>query len=431
MSKAKMVVVLFISVFLISCSSYLTRYSFKTAVKNSKSEKLIYQEKLFGRYNHYFENDDFKLYMDIEPYAINFQLQNISEKPIRIIWDSIRVVLDYERIYKISKNLKNYSDDFLEINWQIKKDFIFCSFKNKTQNKMLFEKDGSLIKIGEEIRYNISDLTKSKQDKFSEISWQIKKDTILCLIANKTQNKMSLEKDSGFVKIGEDIRYDISDLSKNNKDKFAEIDWEIKKDTILCIIKNKTKNKMLFEKDSGYVKIGEEVRYDNLAVPFENYKDDFIKINWSVFNDSASITLLNLSKYAYELFEDDGRICFNKSKEFRVIHKNLKQEKLILPDSNDKEYNDIRKIIEMQKSDSSYTIRPSIILPHAIYSDEIASINNSFYPYSANNKDELEFLSKGFINSKMMLIIPICIDNEIKYYNFPFIINGCQILKRN
>lgn len=322
MFKTKLVLILFFALLLNSCSSFITRYNYKTDIYKQTKEQSTYQERLFGRYNHYFENDNLKLYMDIEPYAIGFQFQNKLENPLRIIWDSAKVVLEYERIYKISNNLRNISNEFVDIYWQIKNDTILCSIKNKTQNKMLFEKDSGFVKIGEEFRYNIS----------------------------------------------------------------------------------------------------------NLAL--KNYKDNFIKLNWSFYADSANLTLVNISKYAYTLIEDDGKICFNKSKEFQITHKDLRQEKLSLPDSTDDKYYETANLIEMQKTDSLFSIRPTILLPAAIFSDEIIPITNSFYPYSDNNKYELEFSSIGFVNSKMALILPIKNGEEIIYYNFPFRINGYQILRK-
>ena len=247
---------------------------------------------------------------------------------------------------------------------------------------------------------------------------------------NKLENPLRIIWDSAKVVLEYERIYKISNNLKNLSDEFVEIDWQIKKDTILCSIKNKTHNKMSFEKDSGFVKIGEELRYNISDLALNNYKDKFIKIDWSFFANSAKFTLVNISKYAYKLIEDEGKICFNKSKEFYITHKDLRQEKLSLPDSTDDKYLEIANLIEMQKADSLFSIRPTILLPSAIFSDEIIPIANSFYPYTSNNKFELEFSSIGFVNSKMALILPVKNGEEIIYYNFPFRINGYQILSK-
>ncbi|MCF8297105.1 MAG: hypothetical protein K9H48_16495 [Melioribacteraceae bacterium] len=307
------------------CSSYVSRYYFEfDNTPQEISNQGLYKETLFGRYNHYYEDASINIFMDIEPNAIGFQIENKLEKPLHIIWDSAKVVIEYERIYKIANKIENTSNEFLEVKWLNKKDTILCSIKNKSKDKMMFEKD------------------------------------------------------SGFVKIGDSFKYYFSDLA------------------------------------------------------LKNYKDDFIKVNWLFFADSAELSFINISKYFYKINEDDGKIYLHKLKEYKVTHKDKRQEQLILPDSTESNFLEISSLIELQKSDSLFTIRPTVMLPKSVFSDEIvpATLSSAIYPFTNSEKFKLAFSSAGFINSRLYLILPIKIGDRITKYKFPFKIKDYQILRK-
>jgi len=282
----------------------------------------LYQETLFGRYNHYYENEVLKLFTDIEPNAIGIQIENKLEKPFRIIWDSAKVITEYERIYKISKLMENFSNEFLDVQWQTKKDTILLSIKNKTKDKMEYEKDG------------------------------------------------------GFVRIGDSFLYQISDIG------------------------------------------------------FKNYTDKFINLGWSFSVNKIDMVLINISKMPFKVIEEESKICINNSKVYNLSHQDRRQNKLELPDSSDASFNDISILLNLQKADSLFVIRPTILLPKSVFSDAMIPLSNTIYPYLDNDNFTLTFSSRGFVNSKMNLILPIKIDEKIFRYNLPFRIKNFQILRK-
>lgn len=305
------------------CSSYVSRYYFEFDIADKKiTNNDSYQETVFGRYKHYYENTNINLFMDIAPNTIGFQIENKLEKPIRIIWDSTKAIVEYERIYKIANKIENMSNESIDIKWLYKKNKIFCSIKNKSDEKMFFEKD------------------------------------------------------SGFVKIGDTLKYYFSYLA------------------------------------------------------LKSYKDDFVKMNWSFFADSAELSFINISKYDLKIIEDEGKVCINALKEYQVTHKDKRQEQLILPDSAQTNFSEISTLISLQKPDSLFTIRPTIILPNSVYTDEINPLSDTIYPLKDSDKFSLSFSSTGFINSKFNLILPIKIGDKIIKYNLPFKIKDYLILRK-
>lgn len=307
--------------FLVGCSNFVSRYFFEFDNPNQSSEQ-IFRETVFGRYNHYYEDSSIKLYMDLGPTAFGFQLENRLEKPLRIIWDSAKVIFDYERIYKISNRIENISNEFMEINWLNKKDTIFCS------------------------------------------------------IVNKTKTKMSYSVDSGFVAIGKSFKYNFSDVG------------------------------------------------------LKKYKDQFIEMNWQFSENKILLSLINISKLHYGIVKEEGKIFINSQKEYYVSHQDKEQEKLKLPDSSDLSFPKISLLLQLQKADSLSKIKPTILLAKTILSDEIIPTMNYMLPYTNNNYYDLDFSVRGFRNCKLHLILPIKIEDKVIKYSFPFKIKDYQILTK-
>lgn len=321
MLKIKLVLFVLLSFLAVGCSSYISRYYFEFD-NSEQSPNQVFKETAFGRYNHYYEDNSIKLYMDLGPTAFGFQLENKLEKPLRIIWDSAKVFFDYERIYKISNRIENISNEFVEINWLNKKDTILCSVLNKTKTKMV---------------YNV---------------------------------------DSGFVAIGKSFKYYFSDVG------------------------------------------------------LKNYKDKFIVINWQFLENKILFSLINISKLNYRIAKDEGKIFINSQKEYYLSHGDKEQEKLKLPDSSDLSFSKISLLLQLQKADSLFKIKPTILLPKSIFSDEIIPATNYILPYANDNYYDLDFSARGFKDCKLRLIFPIKIDDKVYKYSFPFKIKDYQILTK-
>ena len=91
----KVLIIVLPLLFLIGCSSYISRYFYDYKYLDSTHKNLIQSNESFGRYNHYFEDDFIKLNVDCTPYEIGLYIHNKTDRPIRIIWDSVRVFSDY------------------------------------------------------------------------------------------------------------------------------------------------------------------------------------------------------------------------------------------------------------------------------------------------------------------------------------------------
>lgn len=321
MLKIRLVLCVMMNLCIVGCSSYISRYQFEYDKINQNSEQTI-KETSFGRYNHVYEDSSSKIYMDIEPSALGIQFENKLETPIHILWDSSKVIIDYERIYKISNRIENISNEITEIKWTNNRDTIYCSILNKTKNKMHYSLDSGLVSFGNSFKYNFSD------------------------------------------------------------------------------------------------------------IGFRNYKDEFINMKWKFSENSILLSLINTSKLGYKIDQDGGRICINRQKEYYLTHVDKSQEKLKLPDTSDVNYYKILALIKLQKADSFYKIKPTIILGKSIYSDEIIPLSNYFLPYISADSHDLEFSSRGFINCVFNVIIPIKIEGKVIKYKFPFRIKDYQILTK-
>lgn len=86
------VILLFI---FISCSNYISRYSFDYKRIDNSTKQVASESEIYAGYKHYFEDDILKLHLDCDPYRIGFYLINKTDKPLRIMWDSVKVFSEY------------------------------------------------------------------------------------------------------------------------------------------------------------------------------------------------------------------------------------------------------------------------------------------------------------------------------------------------
>ncbi len=120
----KLVFIIFPLLFLVGCSNYVSRYFYNCELSDNSTvpfakviaptKVLRLNDEVFARYEHFFEDDFIKLYIDCAPYEIGFYIVNKTDNPIRIIWDSVKVFSEY---------LKDNSPSFIHL--------------NKTQNSIL------------------------------------------------------------------------------------------------------------------------------------------------------------------------------------------------------------------------------------------------------------------------------------------------------
>ena len=108
-------IIVFPLLFLIGCSSYISRYFYNYKYLDSTHKNLIQSDESFGRYNHYFEDDFIKLNVDCTPYEIGLYIHNKTDSPIRIIWDSVKVFSDYLNNRNLVINHSNKSQENLSI----------------------------------------------------------------------------------------------------------------------------------------------------------------------------------------------------------------------------------------------------------------------------------------------------------------------------
>jgi len=321
MIKKWLILFFVLSSFFVGCSSYISRYYFESD-NSDQNPNQVFKETTFGRYNHSYEDNSIKLYMGLGPTAFGFQLENKLETPLCIIWDSAKVLLDYERIYQISNRMENISNEYVEINWLNKKDTIFCSILNKTKTKMVYSADSGFVAIGKSFQYNFSD------------------------------------------------------------------------------------------------------------VGLKNYKDRFIEINWQFLRNKIVFSLINISKLNYTISKDEGKIFINSQKEYYLSHIDREQELLKLPDSSDLSFSKISLLLQLQKADSLFKIKPTILLPKSTLTDELIPLTNYILPYTNNNYFDLDFSTRGFKDCKLLLIFPIKINDKVFKYSFPFKIKDYQILMK-
>ncbi len=78
------------------------------------SNNVKQSDEKYGRYNHYFEDDFLKIHLDCTPYEIGFYIQNKTEIPIQIIWDSVKVFSDYLKNKPLEIYHTNKSQDNIE-----------------------------------------------------------------------------------------------------------------------------------------------------------------------------------------------------------------------------------------------------------------------------------------------------------------------------
>ena len=110
----KLLIAIFPILFLFGCSTYISRYFYKYDLTDNSSKLLKQNDEKYGRYNHYFENDYYKIHLDCTPYEIGFYIQNKTKIPIQIIWDSVKVYSGYLKNKPLEIYHTNKSQDNLE-----------------------------------------------------------------------------------------------------------------------------------------------------------------------------------------------------------------------------------------------------------------------------------------------------------------------------
>lgn len=312
-----MLFILFTLLF-ISCSSYTTRYYFDSEVDNHNSE--LIKNTLFGRYNHFFENEEMNIYFDVNPNSIAFQMKNVSKEPFKIIWDSTSIKLEFEAVYKLAENFNSFEDDLI-----------------------------------------------------------------------------------------------------NKK-------WIIKKDTLILAVQVKNDSSYTIDYDNGKLSVGAK-EYKLINIPMENYSDDYIEMEW-FFNDGMlSMKLLSQKRHQTIIDESNGNISIAANTHYKIKHLNTSQLEIELPDSSHSEFSKINQIIELQKADSSYIQKPTIMLPQMSIQDEILFQNNKLgFPVKGKNLQLLKFRTQGFIGTTIKLELEIQQNDKLKKYVFPFIVDDIEYL---
>ncbi len=126
---------------LIGCSSYISRYFYDFKYSGHSDKVLAQSDSTFGRYNHYFEDNFIKLYLDCSPNEIGIYLINKTEIPIKIIWDSVKVYSDYLKKDQIVINHSNKSQE------NITKPDPSSKLYNEIKNLIELKKEDSDYKI--------------------------------------------------------------------------------------------------------------------------------------------------------------------------------------------------------------------------------------------------------------------------------------------
>jgi hypothetical protein len=121
--------------FLFGCSSFISRYFFSYEQIDKSSKHFIQKDELYAGYNHYFEDDLFKLHIDCEPYEIRFYIINKTNNPLHIIWDSVKVYSEYLSNNSVSITHSNKTQANIVIPDSSASDFIEKNILIKMREK--------------------------------------------------------------------------------------------------------------------------------------------------------------------------------------------------------------------------------------------------------------------------------------------------------
>lgn len=111
----KIALVIFTIFIVSSCSNYISRYSYNYERTDNSTQTIESKSEIFAGYSHYFEDNNIKLHLDCDPYRIGFYIINKTNIPLRILWDSVKVISEYNKNAPISITHSNKSQEEIDI----------------------------------------------------------------------------------------------------------------------------------------------------------------------------------------------------------------------------------------------------------------------------------------------------------------------------
>lgn len=111
-----LVIILFISTLLFSCgTTNVVKYLYKFENINKTQADVIHKERIFGRYNHYYADNNIEMHFDLNPYEIGVQVKNLSDEALRLIWDDIHLVTGIDETKKFNILHTNLTQEKIDL----------------------------------------------------------------------------------------------------------------------------------------------------------------------------------------------------------------------------------------------------------------------------------------------------------------------------
>jgi hypothetical protein len=252
-----------------------------------------------------------------------------------------------------------------------------------------------------------------------EVYFDVNPNSIAFQMKNVSEEPFKIIWDSTSIKLEFEAVYKLAENFNSLEDDLINKKWIIKKDTLILAVQVKNDSSYIIDHDNGKLLVGAK-EYKLINIPMENYSDDYIEMEW-FFNDGMlSMKLLSQKRHQAVIDESKGTISFVANTHYKIKHINTSQLDIELPDSSDSKFSKINQIIELQKSESDYIQKPTIILPQMSVQDEIVFQNNKL--------GLLKFRTQGFIGTKIKLELLVQQNKQLKKYIFPYKVDDIEYL---
>ena len=110
------VISLFISTLLLSCgTTNVVKYLYTFENIDKTQSDVIQKERIFGRYNYYYADNNIEIHFDINPYEIGIQVKNLGDDVIRLIWDDVYLITEIDENKKFNLKHTNLDQEKIDL----------------------------------------------------------------------------------------------------------------------------------------------------------------------------------------------------------------------------------------------------------------------------------------------------------------------------
>lgn len=134
-----LVISLFITALILSCgTTNVVKYSYTFEKIDKTHTDVIQKERIFGRYNFYYADNNIEMHFDLNPYEIGIQVKNLRDEVIRLIWDDIHLVTGIDENKKFNLMHTNLVQEKIDL-----RDTTIGNYDQLIQIKELQQEDSA------------------------------------------------------------------------------------------------------------------------------------------------------------------------------------------------------------------------------------------------------------------------------------------------